>query len=75
MEAVTVNQEQSGTGAGASAEERTQETRRFVRGVRKATRRRYTSEEKIRIVLEGFRRETAGCGRSALAPSLPGTRS
>ena len=33
MEAVIVSQEQSGNGAGASAEERTQETRRFVRGV------------------------------------------
>tara|TARA_B100000315_G_scaffold241452_1_gene262346 strand:- start:275 stop:688 length:414 start_codon:yes stop_codon:yes gene_type:complete len=39
------------------AEERTDETRRFVRSVRRATRSRYTPEEKIRIVLEGFRRE------------------
>ncbi len=39
------------------AEERTRETRSFVRTVRRATRRRYTPEEKIRIVLEGFRRE------------------
>ena len=31
--------------------------RSFVRRVRAATRRKYTSEEKIRIVLEGFRRE------------------
>ena len=40
-----------------TAEERTNDTRRFVRQVRAATRRKYTSEEKIRIVLEGFRRE------------------
>ena len=40
------------------AEQRTQETRSFVRQVRAATRRKYTPEEKIRIVLEGFRRET-----------------
>ena len=40
-----------------AAEERTEDTRRFVRQVRAATRRKYTSEEKIRIVLEGFRRE------------------
>ena len=31
------------------AEERSEETRRFVRSVRRATRRRYTPEEKIRI--------------------------
>ena len=37
-----------------AAEERTEDTRRFVRQVRTATRRKYTSEEKIRIVpLEG----------------------
>ena len=40
-----------------AAEERTEDTRRYVRQVRAATRRKYTSEEKIRIVLEGFRRE------------------
>ena len=42
----------------SQAEERSQETRSFVRQVRAATRRKYTPEEKIRIVLEGFRRET-----------------
>ena len=40
------------------AEERSEETRSFVRQVRAVTRRKYTPEEKIRIVLEGFRRET-----------------
>ena len=39
------------------AEERTRETQSFMRSVRRATRRKYTPEEKIRIVLEGFRRE------------------
>ena len=39
-------------------EQRTQETRSFLRQLRAATRRKYTPEEKIRIVLEGFRRET-----------------
>ena len=39
------------------AEARTQETRTFIRQVRAATRRKYRPEEKIRIVLEGFRRE------------------
>ena len=39
------------------AEERTRETQSFMRSVRRATRRKYTPEGKIRIVLEGFRRE------------------
>ncbi len=42
----------------SQAEQRTQETRGFLRQVRAATRRKYTPEEKIPIVLEGFRRET-----------------
>ena len=33
------------------AEQRTQETRSFLRQVRAVTRRKYTPEEKIRIVL------------------------
>ena len=67
-----MTQEQSGNGARVSAEERTEETRRFVRGVRRATRRRYTPEEKIRIVLEGFRRETTVndlCRREGIKPA------
>ena len=39
------------------AEKRTDETYSFMRSVRRATRRRYAPEEKLRIVLEGFRRE------------------
>ena len=53
------------------AEQRTQETRSFVRQVRAATRRKYTPEEKIRIVLEGFRRETKVndlCRREGIKP-------
>lgn len=38
------------------AEERREQTRSFVRTVKAATRRKYSPEEKIRIVLEGFRR-------------------
>jgi len=34
-----------------------QETRTFIRQVRAATRRKYAPEDKIRIVLEGSRRE------------------
>ncbi len=40
-----------------AAEERSEQTRSFVRTVKAAARRKYTSEDKIRIVLEGFRRE------------------
>ena len=55
-----------------AAEERTEETKRFVRQVRAATRRKYTSEEKIRIVLEGFRREATVnelCRREGIKPN------
>ena len=55
-----------------AAEERTEETKRFVRQVRAATRRKYTSEEKIRIVLEGFRREVTVnelCRRAGIKPN------
>ncbi len=55
-----------------AAEERTEETKRVVRQVRAATRRKYTSEEKIRIVLEGFRREVTVnelCRREGIRPN------
>ena len=48
---------QTETAKAVAAEERTEETRSFVRTVKAANRRKYTPEEKIRIVLEGFRRE------------------
>ena len=54
------------------AEERTRDTKRFVRQVRSATRRKYSSEEKIRIVLEGFRREVTVnelCRREGIKPN------
>lgn len=53
------------------ADQRTQDTRSFVRQVRGATRRKYSSEEKIRIVLEGFRREITVndlCRREGIKP-------
>ncbi len=55
-----------------AAEERSEDTRRFVRQVRAAARRKYTSEEKIRIVLEGFRREVTVnelCRREGIKPN------
>jgi len=39
------------------AETATQGTKTFIRQVRTKTRRKYAPEDKIRIVLEGFRRE------------------
>ncbi len=55
-----------------AAEERIQDTRRFVRQVRSATRKKYTAEEKIHIVLEGFRREVTVnelCRREGIKPN------
>jgi len=40
------------------AEARTEETRQFIRDIKRLSRRKFTAEEKIRIVLEGFRRDT-----------------
>ena len=62
---------QSPTSKLEAAEVRTQETRAFVRQVRAAARRKYTPEEKIRIVLEGFRREVTVsdlCRREGIKP-------
>ena len=62
---------QSSVGKAEAAEERTEQTRSFVRRVRAATRREYTPEEKIRIVLEGFRREVTVndlCRREGIKP-------
>jgi len=56
---------------GDAAEARTRETRSFVQQVRIAARRKYTPEEKIRIVLEGFRREVSVkdlCRREGIKP-------
>ena len=62
---------QSTAGKPEAAEERTEQTRSFVRRVRAATRRKYTPEEKIRVVLEGFRREVTVndlCRREGIKP-------
>lgn len=61
----------SQSNAEQSPETRTQETRTFIRQVRAASRRKYTPEEKIRILLEGFRREVAVsdlCRREGIRP-------
>ena len=54
------------------AEARTEETKQFIRDIRRITRRKFTAEEKIRIVLEGFRRDTPIrdiCRREGIRPS------
>jgi transposase len=54
------------------AEARTEETKRFIRDINRVTHRRFTAEEKIRIVLEGFRRDIPIrdlCRREGIRPS------
>ena len=62
---------QTEIGKATAADERTKAVRSFVRTVKAATRRKYTPEEKIRIVLEGFRREVTVsdlCRREGIKP-------
>ena len=62
---------QTETGKAAAADERTEAARSFVRTVKAAARRKYTPVEKIRIVLEGFRREVTVsdlCRREGVKP-------
>ena len=61
----------SDTRKAAAAQERSRETESFLRTVKSATRRRYTPEEKIRIVLEGFLGESTVsdlCRREGIRP-------
>ena len=54
------------------AEARTEETRQLIRDIKRITRRKFNAEEKIRIVLEGFRRDTPIrelCNREGIKPS------
>ena len=39
-------------------EARSEETKKFIKDIKRLTRRKFTAEEKIRIVLEGFHRDT-----------------
>ena len=62
---------QTETSKAVAADERTEDARSFVRTVKAAARRKYTPEEKIRIVLEGFRREVTVsdlCRREGIKP-------
>jgi transposase len=40
------------------AEARSEETKQFIQDIKRLTRRKFSAEEKIGIVLEGFRRDT-----------------
>ena len=63
----------SNTGQAQAAETLTRETRTFIRQVRTKTRRKYAPEDKIRIVLEGFRREVTVsdlCRREGIKPGV-----
>jgi len=54
-----------------TAEVQTRQTRGFMQQVKVKSRRKYTPEEKVRIVLEGFRREVAVnelCRREGIKP-------
>jgi transposase len=54
------------------AEARTQQTKQLIRNIKRVTRRKFTAEEKIRIVFEGFRRDTPIrdlCRREGIKPS------
>jgi len=54
------------------AEAKSEETRQFIKDIKRLTRRKFTAEEKIRIVLEGFRRDTPIrdlCRREGIQPS------
>ena len=64
---------QDNTGQAHVAEISTQETETFIRQVRTKTRRKYAPEDKIRIVLEGFRREVTVsdlCRREGIKPGV-----
>ena len=64
---------ESNTGQAQAAETLTQETKTFIRQVRTKTRRKYAPEDKIRIVLEGFRRQVTVsdlCRREGIKPGV-----
>jgi transposase len=53
--------------------EKAESVENTVRTIRRATRKKYTAEEKIRIVLEGLRGETSLrelCRREGIATNL-----
>ena len=54
------------------AEARSEQTKQLIRDIKRITRRKFTAEEKVRIVLEGFRRDTPIrdlCCREGIRPT------
>ncbi len=64
---------QEHTPAEIKAEASSEETKQFVRRVRRVTRRKFTPEEKVRVVLEEFRGEVKVselCRREGTRPNV-----
>lgn len=64
---------QEHTPAQIKAEGSSEQTKQFVRRVRRVTRRKFTPEEKVRVVLEGFRAEVKVselCRREGIRPNV-----
>ncbi len=64
---------QEHTPAEIKAEASSEETKQFVRRVRRVTRRKISPEEKVRVVLEGFRAEVKAselCRREGIRPNV-----
>ena len=47
-----------------------QSSEEIVKGIRRATRKRYSAEEKIRIILDGLRGEITIAGRSRIMAGI-----
>ena len=65
--------DQGQTAETKTQETKSQQTRTFIRQVRAATSRKYVPEDKISIVLEGFRREVTVsdlCRREGIKPGV-----
>ena len=61
------------TTAEVQADAGTTETQQFIKRVRRISRRQFTPEEKVRVVLEGFRREVSVsdlCRREGIRPNV-----
>ena len=55
------------------AEARSEDTKKFIKDIKRITRHKFSIEEKIRIVLEGFRRDTPIrdlCRREGIHPGI-----
>jgi transposase len=61
------------TEAEVTAEAETAGTEQFIKRVRRVSRRHFSAEEKVRVVLEGFRREVRVsdlCRREGIMPNV-----